>query len=161
MIINAERVRELRELKGWSQELLAEAAGLGVRTVQRIEAQGGASRESVLCIAAALNVAVTELQLASGSTTTQEPAPTTPVRAGAPLLIRIGMTGIYSARAAWGFMWLTLAMAAASVLIAFLTHDVRFYWGAGFTAAALWYFAVAHWMTHHLSPLQRASVPEV
>lgn len=33
----AERVKELRNRKGWSQEVLAEESGLSLRTIQRIE----------------------------------------------------------------------------------------------------------------------------
>jgi len=56
MNIDRNRVRQLRESRGWSQEHLAEAAGVGVRTVQRMETDGRCSGESRLAIAAALGV---------------------------------------------------------------------------------------------------------
>lgn len=56
MKIDARMVRKLRELRGWSQEQLAEAAGLGVRTVQRLESEGRASAETRTCLAAAFSV---------------------------------------------------------------------------------------------------------
>jgi transcriptional regulator with XRE-family HTH domain len=56
MNVNAKRIRQLREERAWSQEHLAAAAGLGVRTIQRIEAEGNASAESRMAIAAALDV---------------------------------------------------------------------------------------------------------
>jgi len=56
MKIDEKMVRSLRELRGWSQEQLAEAAGLGVRTVQRVESDGRASAETRTCLAAAFNV---------------------------------------------------------------------------------------------------------
>ena len=56
MKIDYRMVRQLRELRGWSQEQLAEAAGLGLRTVQRVESEGRASAETRTCLAAAFNV---------------------------------------------------------------------------------------------------------
>jgi len=56
MSINAERVRTLRESRGWSQEHLAEVAGLSLRTIQRVEAEGRGSRETKLSLAAAFDV---------------------------------------------------------------------------------------------------------
>lgn len=56
MKIDARMVRNLRELRGWSQEQLAEAAGLGLRTVQRLESEGRTSAETRTCLAAAFSV---------------------------------------------------------------------------------------------------------
>ncbi|MCC5866493.1 MAG: helix-turn-helix transcriptional regulator [Wenzhouxiangella sp.] len=56
MKIDARMIRSLRELRGWSQEQLAEAAGLGLRTVQRVESDGRASAETRTCLAAAFTV---------------------------------------------------------------------------------------------------------
>lgn len=58
MSINGDKVRALRESKSWSQEHLAAAAGLSVRTVQRVEAEGLGSAETRLALAAALEVPV-------------------------------------------------------------------------------------------------------
>ncbi len=52
-------VRSLREARNWSQEQLANAAGLSLRTIQRVETDGTASRETRVCIAAALDVEAT------------------------------------------------------------------------------------------------------
>ncbi|WP_433854019.1 helix-turn-helix domain-containing protein [Stenotrophomonas nitritireducens] len=54
MKIDANRIRTLREARGWSQEHLAAVAGLSARTVQRLEAEGKASHESRMAVAAAL-----------------------------------------------------------------------------------------------------------
>ena len=54
-------IRAERRNRGWSQEQLATAAGLGGRTVQRIEASGTASAESATCLAAVFEVPVAEL----------------------------------------------------------------------------------------------------
>jgi DNA-binding XRE family transcriptional regulator len=61
MKINGEAVRALREQKSWSQEHLANAAGLSVRTVQRVEVESAASAETRLALAAALGVPVADL----------------------------------------------------------------------------------------------------
>jgi len=53
---DAEKIKRWREERLWSQEHLAELAGLGLRTVQRIENGETASRDSVMALAAAFNV---------------------------------------------------------------------------------------------------------
>lgn len=66
MTINAEQVRSLRDSRGWSQEHLAEVAGLSLRTIQRVESEGRGSRETRLSLAAAFDVPLGRLA-ASGS----------------------------------------------------------------------------------------------
>ncbi len=61
MQVSAERVRGLRSGKAWSQEHLAECAGVSLRTVQRVEAEGGASHETVMALASALGVSPSDL----------------------------------------------------------------------------------------------------
>lgn len=63
MKIDSRKIRQLREARGWSQEHLAEVAGLSARTVQRIEAEGNASPESRMALAAALGVEAADLGL--------------------------------------------------------------------------------------------------
>ncbi len=53
---DAEKIKRWREERLWSQEHLADLAGLGLRTVQRIENGDTASRDSVMALAAAFNV---------------------------------------------------------------------------------------------------------
>ena len=53
---DAEKIKRWREERLWSQEHLADLAGLGLRTVQRIENGEPASRDSVMALAAAFNV---------------------------------------------------------------------------------------------------------
>ena len=55
------KIKRWREERHWSQEHLADIAGIGVRTVQRIERGDQASRESLMALAAAFNVDVTAL----------------------------------------------------------------------------------------------------
>jgi DNA-binding XRE family transcriptional regulator len=54
-------IKALREAKSWSQAHLADAAQLNIRTIQRIEAGKPSSQETLLSIAAALDVDVREL----------------------------------------------------------------------------------------------------
>jgi transcriptional regulator with XRE-family HTH domain len=75
MKINGEAVRALREQKSWSQEHLASASGLSVRTVQRVEMENVASAETRLALAAALDVPVAVLMPAP-------PSPNAPAVAG-------------------------------------------------------------------------------
>jgi transcriptional regulator with XRE-family HTH domain len=55
-------IRSEREKRAWSQEHLAAAAGIGVRTLQRIEATGVASYESVRAISSVLELPVGALR---------------------------------------------------------------------------------------------------
>lgn len=55
------RVIELRQELGWTQENLADKAGVGLRTVQRLEAGQDASSETLTLIADALRVSVRDL----------------------------------------------------------------------------------------------------
>lgn len=49
-------IQKLRLKRGWSQQQLADASGLNVRTIQRIEAGHPASPESLKCLAAVFEV---------------------------------------------------------------------------------------------------------
>jgi len=58
---DAAKIRRWREERHWSQEHLADLAGIGLRTVQRIETGNPASRETLMALAAAFNVDVIAL----------------------------------------------------------------------------------------------------
>jgi transcriptional regulator with XRE-family HTH domain len=62
MKISPSTVRRLRTERGWSQEQLAIASGLSLRTVQRIEAEGTASMGTAVSLAATYGVQLMELQ---------------------------------------------------------------------------------------------------
>ena len=96
MNIDGDAVRFLRERKAWSQEVLAHAAGLSVRTVQRVESDNQASGETRLALAGALGVTAAQL---SGVAPTEAPL---------PLAHRRGRF--------WG--WMGWAVGGASALIA-------------------------------------------
>lgn len=56
MKIDSALVRKLREQRAWSQEHLATVAGVSLRTIQRVEAEGGASLDTRMALASAFNV---------------------------------------------------------------------------------------------------------
>jgi len=60
---DAAKIKRWREERHWSQEHLAELAGIGVRTLQRIENGDAASPDSLKALAAAYNVDVMALSL--------------------------------------------------------------------------------------------------
>jgi DNA-binding XRE family transcriptional regulator len=70
-------IRQLRERRSWTQAHLAEAAGLSLRTVQRLETEHACAPETLLALAAALDVDVRTL------TADAAPAPS-PRRSAAP-----------------------------------------------------------------------------
>ena len=61
MKINSQIMLKLREEKAWSQEELAIAAGLSLRTIQRIEKSGKASLHSKKGLASALGIDIQDL----------------------------------------------------------------------------------------------------
>ena len=63
MQISAQLVIALRKKKSWSQEELATASGLNLRTIQRIESDGVASLQSRKALAAAFDIDVDDLDV--------------------------------------------------------------------------------------------------
>jgi transcriptional regulator with XRE-family HTH domain len=63
MQIDASKVRAGREQRAWSQEQLAEVAGLSLRTIQRVETSGSASFETTKAIAAVFEADIASLLL--------------------------------------------------------------------------------------------------
>lgn len=58
---NAAKIKRWREERHWSQEHMADLAGIGTRTIQRIENGEAASKDSLMALAAAFNVDVAAL----------------------------------------------------------------------------------------------------
>ena len=56
MKINADLVLSARKQKSWSQDELAVASGLNLRTIQRIESEASASLQSKKALASALDL---------------------------------------------------------------------------------------------------------
>src|SRR6185369_14273539 len=61
-MINRSLILALRNQRSWSQDELAVAAGLNLRTVQRIERSGSASLQPKKALAAAFNIDVNDLE---------------------------------------------------------------------------------------------------
>jgi transcriptional regulator with XRE-family HTH domain len=61
MKINVELVLKARKQKSWTQEELAIASGLNLRTIQRIESEASASLQSKKALASALDLDVQDL----------------------------------------------------------------------------------------------------
>lgn len=57
------KIVTLRKEHGWSQSTLAEISGLGERTIQRIEKEGGCSLESAMALASVFELSPKELQV--------------------------------------------------------------------------------------------------
>lgn len=60
---DAAKIKRWREERHWSQEHLADLAGIGLRTIQRIENGEAASQDSIMALAAAYNVDVMALSI--------------------------------------------------------------------------------------------------
>lgn len=61
MELNKVTLKNQRDSRAWSQTQLAEVSGLSLRTIQRIEKTGVASRESAKSLAAVYDCSITEL----------------------------------------------------------------------------------------------------
>ena len=62
MKINSALVLQLRNAKSWSQEELATAAGLNLRTIQRIENEASASLQSKKALASVFEIDIKALE---------------------------------------------------------------------------------------------------
>src|ERR1700683_3675009 len=61
MKLNSAIVRRIRRDRAWSQEQLASVAGVSLRTIQRVEADGSGSLESNMALAGAFGVTTIDL----------------------------------------------------------------------------------------------------
>lgn len=68
MRLDPELIKSERQNRAWSQEHLAHVAGLGLRTIQRIEKTGSASFESAQALASVLSIPLHELSAGANST---------------------------------------------------------------------------------------------
>ena len=57
-------IKEIRKARGWSQEHLAQVAGLTSRTIQRVEKDENCGSEALMAIASAFEVDVKDLRRA-------------------------------------------------------------------------------------------------
>lgn len=61
MKLSAKTIKRLRAERAWSQEQLAEIADVSLRTIQRVESDGSASRETRMALAAAFGIDIRDL----------------------------------------------------------------------------------------------------
>lgn len=61
--LDTQRIKDERSKRAWSQSQLAEASGVSLRTVQRIEKTGVASLESVKAFASVYCLEITDIQV--------------------------------------------------------------------------------------------------
>lgn len=59
--VNTQKIKNLREQRGWSQNQLAQMSGISLRTLQRMEKDGNCSIESVKSIASVFEVDFKEI----------------------------------------------------------------------------------------------------
>ncbi|WP_448548949.1 helix-turn-helix transcriptional regulator [Thalassotalea fusca] len=56
MEVNAQKIKAMRSDKGWTQQHLADACSISLRTVQRVERYGTASNETAMGLCAVFEV---------------------------------------------------------------------------------------------------------
>jgi len=62
MRVNVDLVLQMRKAKAWTQEELATASGLNLRTIQRIEKEATASLQSMKALASVFDVNIRDLE---------------------------------------------------------------------------------------------------
>ena len=72
MEINAKLIREHRVRNNWTQQHLADACGLSIRTIQRVERYGNASHDTVSALAAVFSITSSDIVLPEIEVQTQE-----------------------------------------------------------------------------------------
>lgn len=100
MKIDASTVRRLRTERAWSQEQLAASADVSLRTIQRVEADGSASNETRMALAAVFGIDVRALSLREPAPQ-DSPLPAVAVASAAPVRYRAaGVLALLAAGAA-------------------------------------------------------------
>jgi DNA-binding XRE family transcriptional regulator len=108
MQINVDRVRAERQQRAWSQEHLASASGLSLRTIQRVEASGVASNETLRSLAAVFECDLRALMLVREESLPEPAAVEAPsVSPGTPV----------RPTAAWKRPWLAFAAVAGIAVL--------------------------------------------
>lgn len=115
-------IQTLRKQRAWTQEQLAKASGLSLRTIQRLESGNKASQESLLALAATFNINVALLE--QNIVIIDKDAPQWQK---APWLVRLIFWGSNTIRFkrqdAVYFEWLLLALSIASLMVSFSIND--------------------------------------
>ena len=61
MQLNPNTIKALRQKHNWTQQLLADACDISLRTIQRVEKEGAASKETTMSLCAVFEVRQGEL----------------------------------------------------------------------------------------------------
>jgi transcriptional regulator with XRE-family HTH domain len=61
MEINAELIKSQRTERNWTQQHLADACGVSLRTIQRVERYGNAANETVMALASVFQIEQSEI----------------------------------------------------------------------------------------------------
>jgi transcriptional regulator with XRE-family HTH domain len=152
------RIGELRRLRGWTQERLAAASGLAVRTVQRMESGKDASLDSLSSVAAALEVTVRDLFVES------EPASLDPGVRGLDERAEREQVQRESAQRGWQFLYSgvgivvtlgTVALIGTGAWVGSAIFVIPAYWAGGAVLARFVMATVVHPALDRRYPLSR------
>lgn len=126
--MNQTRITELRQAQGWTQERLATASGVGLRTVQRLEAGQDASLETLTLVAEALQVPVRDLFTTIDNATLSSRVDSLQGRADDQQLTRDQITD------AWRWLFTGIGVVATLLSFTFAQGLVLFlaYWIGGY-----------------------------
>ena len=127
--MNESRIIQLRQERGWTQEKLATESGVGLRTIQRLEAGNDASLETLSLVAEALRVPVRELFANIDNDELSERVDSLEARADGQQVRRNRITSAWL----WLFIGVGVAVSMASFAIGGQLGAVLFlsYWGGG------------------------------
>jgi transcriptional regulator with XRE-family HTH domain len=126
--MNQTRIIELRQAKGWTQERLANESGVGLRTVQRLEAGQDASLETLSLVAEALMVPVRSLFASIDSTDLSNRVDLMQERADEQQVARDRITN------AWRWLYVGIGIVLSLLSFTFAQGLVLFlaYWTGGY-----------------------------
>ncbi|MGZ0710913.1 helix-turn-helix domain-containing protein (plasmid) [Coraliomargarita sp. W4R53] len=126
--MNQTRIIELRQAQGWTQERLATASGVGLRTVQRLEAGQDASLETLSLVAEALQVPVRDLFTTIDNAALSSRVDSLQGRADDQQAARDRITG------AWRWLFIGIGVVATLLSFTFAQGLVLFlgYWIGGY-----------------------------
>ncbi len=156
--MNGTRIVDLRTQRGWTQERLAEASGITVRTVQRLEAGNDASLDTLTRVATALDVQVGDLTTATGECVHGRDVPALDTRAARQQERRDTITdGLEALYYGVGAM-LTIGVIVGIKTDAFANHAIYLipaYWIAGWLLSLLLFLVVLSPRLDRRFPLSR------
>lgn len=127
--MNESRIIQLRQERGWTQEKLSTESGVGLRTIQRLEAGNDASLETLSLVAEALRVSIRELFANIDTDGLSERVESLEARAEGQQVRRIRTTSAWL----WLFIGAGIGVSMASFAAGGQLGAVLFlsYWGGG------------------------------